>query len=90
MGDGVARSFLRALVVLIGGYREALQFRSGEEITFNDESFVASRPQTLRPFLSSMLHLQIFQQVFQHFFSDLAITVFFTHGKLVISYSKRS
>lgn len=62
LGDGVARSFLRALVVLIGGYREALQFRPGESILFSLDSFLLSRPAHLRPFLTKMLELQIFRQ----------------------------
>ncbi|KRZ62895.1 DENN domain-containing protein 1A [Trichinella nativa] len=61
-GDGLARAFLRALVVLIGGYREALQFRQGELITFSPEAFVQTRPSNLRPFLDKMLDLQIFRQ----------------------------
>uniref|UniRef100_A0A915HXI0 UDENN domain-containing protein n=1 Tax=Romanomermis culicivorax TaxID=13658 RepID=A0A915HXI0_ROMCU len=63
LGDGVARSFLRALVVLIGGYREALQFRPGESILFSPDSFILSRPAPLRHFLTRMLELQIFRQV---------------------------
>lgn len=62
MGDGVARVFLRALVQLIGGYRDALRFRQGEQITFCQDALVQSRPLALRPFLESMLQLQIFQQ----------------------------
>ena len=62
MGDGVARVFLRALVQLIGGYRDALRFRQGEQITFCQDALVQSRPLPLRPFLESMLQLQIFQQ----------------------------
>jgi DENN domain-containing protein 1 len=62
MGDGVARVFLRALVQIIGGYRDALRFRQGEQITFCREAFLHSRQPALRPFLESMLHLQIFQQ----------------------------
>uniref|UniRef100_A0A5S6QN44 UDENN domain-containing protein n=1 Tax=Trichuris muris TaxID=70415 RepID=A0A5S6QN44_TRIMR len=62
IGDGIARSFLRGLVVLIGGYREALQFRAGESITFNSDAFLQSRPVHMRPFLAKMLQLQIFRQ----------------------------
>ena len=63
LGDGVARAFLKALVELIGGYRDALKFRPGELITFNSEAFLTSRPPGSRQFLDQMLHLQIFQQV---------------------------
>lgn len=62
MGDSVARVFLRALVQIIGGYRDALRFRQGEQITFCDDAFLHSRPAPLRPFLESMLELQIFRQ----------------------------
>ncbi|KAL1130671.1 hypothetical protein AAG570_011913 [Ranatra chinensis] len=62
LGDGVSRAFLRALVQLIGGYRDALKFHQGEKITFNSEAFVESRPANIQPFLRKMLELQIFQQ----------------------------
>lgn len=61
--DGFARTFLKALVQLIGGYRDALRFQQGEKITFNPEAFVESRPHNMQPFLKDMLQLQIFQQV---------------------------
>lgn len=63
VGDGVSRAFLRALVQLIGGYRDALKFHQGERITFNSDAFVESRPTSMQPFLRKMLQLQIFQQV---------------------------
>lgn len=63
VGDGVSRAFLRALVQLIGGYRDALKFHQGESITFNREAFVESRPPSMQPFLREMLQLQIFHQV---------------------------
>ncbi|KAK3921183.1 DENN domain-containing protein 1A [Frankliniella fusca] len=62
LGDGVSRAFLRALVQLIGGYRDALRFHQGERITFNADAFVESRPPSMQPFLRKMLQLQIFQQ----------------------------
>ncbi|XP_034256007.1 DENN domain-containing protein 1A-like isoform X3 [Thrips palmi] len=62
VGDGVSRAFLRALVQLIGGYRDALKFHQGERITFNSDAFVESRPTSMQPFLRKMLQLQIFQQ----------------------------
>lgn len=64
LGDGVARAFLRALVQLIGNYKEALQFRDQDKkITFSKEKFVSSRPAHYKPFVEKMLDLQIFQQV---------------------------
>ncbi|CAH0383421.1 unnamed protein product [Bemisia tabaci] len=62
LGDGVSRAFLQALVQLIGGYRDGLRFQQGQEITFNPEAFINSRPASMQPFLRKMLHLQIFQQ----------------------------
>ncbi|XP_014291494.1 DENN domain-containing protein 1B isoform X1 [Halyomorpha halys] len=62
LGDGVSRAFLRCLVRLIGGYRDALQLLQGQKITFDREAFVESRPAHLQPFLRGMLELQIFQQ----------------------------
>ncbi|XP_076353005.1 DENN domain-containing protein 1B-like isoform X1 [Tachypleus tridentatus] len=62
LGDGVARGFLRALVQLIGGYREALKMKMGERISFDPDAFIQSRPNSMQQFLEKMLHLQIFQQ----------------------------
>ncbi|XP_017772808.1 PREDICTED: DENN domain-containing protein 1A-like isoform X3 [Nicrophorus vespilloides] len=62
LGDGVSRAFLRALVQLIGGYRDALQFQPGEKVTFGADRFIETRPLSSQPFLREMLNLQIFQQ----------------------------
>lgn len=62
LGDGISRAFLRALVQLIGGYRDALKISQGKEITFDREAFVDSRPSSIRPFLKQMLETQIFRQ----------------------------
>ncbi|XP_045109250.1 DENN domain-containing protein 1A-like [Portunus trituberculatus] len=63
MGDGVARAFLRALVTLIGNYKEALQFREDDKkITFCRERFVSLRPLHMQAFAEKLLQLQIFQQ----------------------------
>ncbi|XP_020708172.2 DENN domain-containing protein 1A isoform X3 [Athalia rosae] len=62
LGDGVSRAFLRALVQLTAGYREALTLQQGECITFDEKAFVDSRPSSMQPFLRKMLELQIFQQ----------------------------
>lgn len=63
LGDGVSRAFLRSLVQLTAGYREALTLQQGERITFNQNAFVENRPSSMQPFLRKMLELQIFQQV---------------------------
>ena len=62
LGDSVARSFLQALVHLIGGYRDALRYRQGEKITFSEDAFIMSRSTSLQPFLEQMLQLQLFRQ----------------------------
>lgn len=62
LGDGVSRAFLRALVQLIGGYRDALKFQPGQKVTFDEERFIETRSPSLQPFLREMLQLQIFQQ----------------------------
>jgi hypothetical protein len=63
LGDGVSRAFLRALVQLIGGYRDGLRIQEAQKITFDQEKFIETRPVSFQPFLREMLHLQIFQQV---------------------------
>ena len=63
LGDTVARAFLSATVQLIGGYKDGLKCRTaGEKITFDEESFLNSRPPQMTPFLKQMLQLQIFEQ----------------------------
>ncbi|XP_051153206.1 DENN domain-containing protein 1A isoform X2 [Leptopilina boulardi] len=62
LGDGVSRAFLRALVQLTAGYREALSLQQGVRITFDPNKFVECRPLSMQPFLRKMLELQIFQQ----------------------------
>ncbi|CAG2164946.1 unnamed protein product, partial [Oppiella nova] len=62
LGDVVSRSFLRALVSLIGCYRDALRFTPGQKISFNYEAFVSSRSPSVQTFLEKMLQLQIFRQ----------------------------
>ncbi|CAH0746261.1 unnamed protein product [Diatraea saccharalis] len=61
LGDAVSRAFLRALVCLIGGYRDAIKIENGQLITFNPEAFVRTR-KTMQPFLRKILQSQIFQQ----------------------------
>ena len=45
-----------------GSYRDALRFRPGEQITFDQDAFVMSRSPGMKPFLEKLLHLQTFQQ----------------------------
>ncbi|KAL0902272.1 hypothetical protein ABMA27_000179 [Loxostege sticticalis] len=61
LGDAVSRAFLRALVCLIGGYRDAIKIENGQLITFNPEAFVRTR-KSMQPFLRKILQSQIFQQ----------------------------
>lgn len=60
--DGVSRAFLKAMVAIIGGYRDALRFRPGEPITFDPDAFVVSRPAHMQSLLQKILQLQTFQQ----------------------------
>lgn len=62
MGDRVSKIFLGILVQLIGGYRDAVKYAQGEKITWDRDTFIDSRPSHLRPFLRTVLELQIFQQ----------------------------
>lgn len=62
LGDAVSRAFLRALVHLIGGYRDALKFQPGRNVTFDEETFIQTRSASLKPFIKEMLNLQIFRQ----------------------------
>lgn len=63
LGDGLARSFLRALVALIGNYRAGFHFRPGDPITFDFETYVKSRPAAMESYMiDKMSQLQIFQQ----------------------------
>ena len=86
LGDGVSRAFMRALVQLIGGYRDSLKFNLGERISFDAEAFIQTRPASVQPFLETMLHLQIFQQViffsfFICYFLIIALLMYHMHIK---------
>lgn len=61
-GDRVSRIFLRVMVQLIGGYRDAVRYSNGEKITWDSDAFLESRPSALRPYLRKMIDLQIFNQ----------------------------
>ncbi|XP_020814557.1 uncharacterized protein LOC110188959 isoform X1 [Drosophila serrata] len=61
IGDRISKIFLNALVQLIGGYRDAVEYHENCK-TFNNEKFIESRPAHLRPFLAKMMELQIFAQ----------------------------
>ncbi|XP_077986589.1 uncharacterized protein LOC144440974 isoform X3 [Glandiceps talaboti] len=62
LNDGVARIFLKALVPLLGGYRNALKLRLGEKITFDDETYVQAKSSSMRRILEKMMTFQHFQQ----------------------------
>ncbi|KAL4717684.1 hypothetical protein ACJJTC_000833 [Scirpophaga incertulas] len=61
LGDAVSRAFLRALVCLIGGYRDAIKIENGQRITFNPEGFIRTR-KNMQQLLKKILQSQIFQQ----------------------------
>jgi len=46
----------------VGGYRDALRFCPGRSVEFDTETFIASRPSAMRPFLLTLLNLQAFEQ----------------------------
>ncbi|XP_020915424.1 DENN domain-containing protein 1A [Exaiptasia diaphana] len=60
--DRVSKAFLSAMVSLVGSYRDALRFKTGEKIVFDKDVFVESKSQDKRQFLQSVLHLQLFEQ----------------------------
>jgi len=66
LDDYVASQFLRALVKVIGGYRDALRFKEqeneGGKIVFDEDAFLTSRSSSIKPFLEQILHLQSFMQ----------------------------
>ncbi|XP_037904169.1 DENN domain-containing protein 1A-like isoform X10 [Hermetia illucens] len=62
IGDRISKIFLRILVQLIGGYRDAAKYSQGQKITWDRDTFIESRPPHLRNFLTRMMELQIFQQ----------------------------
>uniref|UniRef100_A0A3P8VKF1 DENN domain containing 1A n=1 Tax=Cynoglossus semilaevis TaxID=244447 RepID=A0A3P8VKF1_CYNSE len=61
-GDGVAQAFLKSQVAMFGSYRNALQFDSGEPITFNEDAFVSHGSSAMRQFLQNAIQLQLFKQ----------------------------
>ncbi|XP_038045770.1 DENN domain-containing protein 1B-like isoform X2 [Patiria miniata] len=63
-GDGVARSFLKVLVYLLGGYREAIRSKTvtGNEYVLDRDVFVQCRSTHMQPFLEKLLQLQHFTQ----------------------------
>ena len=46
-----------------GNYREALRFQVGQQITFDRDAFIQSRPPHIQPFLEKMLQLQVNETV---------------------------
>ncbi|XP_041481127.1 DENN domain-containing protein 1B-like isoform X3 [Lytechinus variegatus] len=60
-GDGVARSFLKTLVYLLGSYREALTLENGE-IVFDRDAFVSNGSRHELAFRNTVLQLQHFAQ----------------------------
>ncbi|GFR88410.1 DENN domain-containing protein 1A [Elysia marginata] len=65
-GDALSMAFLKAIVRLIGGYKEALKMRPGEAVTFDEQLFIQSRPShSFRVYLEGMLSLQLFQEFIQ-------------------------
>ncbi|XP_060755186.1 DENN domain-containing protein 1B isoform X2 [Neoarius graeffei] len=61
-GSGVAKAFLRAQALLFGAYKDALQYPSGQPVSFCEESFLTHKSPNMRQFLESAIHLQFFKQ----------------------------
>ncbi|XP_072176652.1 uncharacterized protein [Diadema setosum] len=60
-GDGVARSFLKTIVYLLGSYKDALKLEDGQ-IVFDRDQFLATSPKHELPFRKMVLQLQHFTQ----------------------------
>ncbi|XP_019939279.2 DENN domain-containing protein 1B isoform X2 [Paralichthys olivaceus] len=61
-GCGVALAFLKAQALLFGGYRDALQTHEEGEICFSEKLFLDHKSHSMRQFLQSAVHLQLFKQ----------------------------
>ncbi|XP_042169278.1 DENN domain-containing protein 1B isoform X2 [Oncorhynchus tshawytscha] len=61
-GVGVAKAFLRAQALLFGGYGDALKGHTNGQIMFCEEVFLDHRSPSMRQFLQSAVHLQLFKQ----------------------------
>uniref|UniRef100_A0A1A7XTJ5 DENN/MADD domain containing 1C n=2 Tax=Iconisemion striatum TaxID=60296 RepID=A0A1A7XTJ5_9TELE len=62
LGCGVSRAFLKAQAFLFGGYRDALGSTKEGEIHFSEELFLDQKSSSLKQFLQSAIHLQLFKQ----------------------------
>ncbi|XP_071947436.1 DENN domain-containing protein 1B-like isoform X2 [Antedon mediterranea] len=64
LGDGIARSFMKALVPIIGNYRAAIKPKETDcnSLEFQNELFVKSSSSSMHPFLEMLLHSQHFQE----------------------------
>ncbi|KAK3530299.1 hypothetical protein QTP86_023923 [Hemibagrus guttatus] len=61
-GSGVSKAFLRAQALLFGAYKDALQYPSGEPVSFSEELILTHKSPSMRQFLESAVHLQFFKQ----------------------------
>ncbi|CAB1425367.1 unnamed protein product [Pleuronectes platessa] len=61
-GCGVSLAFLKAQALLFGGYRDALQTQKEGEICFSEKMFLDHKSPSMRQFLQSAIHLQLFKQ----------------------------
>ncbi|XP_055767955.1 DENN domain-containing protein 1B-like isoform X2 [Salvelinus fontinalis] len=61
-GVGVAKAFLRAQALLFGGYGDALKGNTNGQVMFCEEVFLDHRSPSMRQFLQSAVHLQLFKQ----------------------------
>ncbi|XP_035032468.1 DENN domain-containing protein 1B isoform X2 [Hippoglossus stenolepis] len=61
-GCGVSLAFLKAQALLFGGYRDALQTHEEGEICFSEKMFLDHKSHSMRQFLQSAVHLQLFKE----------------------------
>ncbi|XP_074541529.1 DENN domain-containing protein 1B isoform X2 [Halichoeres trimaculatus] len=61
-GCGVSKAFLNAQALLFGGYKDALQCNQEGEMDFSEELFLDHKSSSMRLFLQSAVHLQLFKQ----------------------------
>ncbi|XP_033096034.1 DENN domain-containing protein 1B-like isoform X3 [Anneissia japonica] len=71
LGDGIARSFMKALVPIIGNYRAAIKQQDTSKFEFEEELFIKHSPTNMHTFLETLLHSQHFQEFIGDRLNDL-------------------
>lgn len=60
-GERIPRLFLNCLVLIIGGYRDAIKYTE-KGLKFSNEMFIESQLPQYKPFVQKIVELQVFQQ----------------------------